>query len=124
MINPDGTEGWVEYDDTQFTSSNDQIIEEILGVVKSIAEEIATLHAKVDKIDNKIDNLVLNQLSPEAPEVRKSAVVVDLDNASTFTLIDSHEKFDELEERLQNDVEYRSDLVSHKCSCFIRVCLW
>lgn len=109
VLNADGTDAWPSYNEqAQLFTPNDNSAE-MIGLLKSLAEEIATLHAKVDKIDNKIDNLATNGFV--AAHSSSITAVVELDDAN-IDLIDSSEKLEELEQKLKTDSSFRTDLVS------------
>lgn len=121
-MDADGSEAWTSYNagEPQLFSANNDDNTEMLGMLKSLAEEVATLHAKVDKIDAKVDNLASNGFV-NAAQSSSAREDLELDDETPLELIGTHEKFDELEQKLKLDSAYRTDLVSHRFSCF-RVC--
>lgn len=65
----------------------------------------------MDKTDKKIDNLAANGFVAAQPS--KETAKVELED-EILDLIDSHEKFEELENKLKSDSAYRANLVSAK----------
>lgn len=77
----------------------------LVAVLRTLAEEIATLHIKVDNLDKKMDKLVTNKLVAS-----QSSATVVLDEV--FSKIDSDEKLEKFDDELKTDAAYASDLVS------------